>query len=41
MNLKDIISIRIPYPTAQSGLAKVPHMYICVANEINFDCFDI
>lgn len=30
IDLKDVISLRVPYPDVASGLAKNPHMYICV-----------
>ena len=29
INPKDVIIMRIPYPTINEGLAVKPHMYIC------------
>jgi len=30
INVKDVITLRVPYPDAVSELAKKAHMYICV-----------
>lgn len=30
INIKDVITLRVPYPDATAELAKKSHMYICV-----------
>ena len=32
-NLKDVVLLKIPYPTEDSGLNRVAHMYICIKVE--------
>ncbi|MDC4181933.1 hypothetical protein [Mycoplasma bradburyae] len=35
INLKDVITIKIPYPDLENDLALTAHMYICIKRNIN------